>query len=342
MTDDRQIAAAIRAVQSGQVEFLTGTVVGTSIDPALTQVRLDSDQSGSLVSNPITIPSIIGIVPRTARVSVAVVPPSGMLVIGTITSTNQFGETVAAQSLALRQHNSFWINPLVYLANDTWNNPIDSDPTFLGVTVQIQSGGGGSGGTTQTATGSGGSTTGSAGGQGGGYLEIFVRAASLTATVAVTVGAGGTAGTAPAGTGGTGGVSSFGAYGSIPGGNGGAGGGQQVGAQTTQRGGNGSQSATVAGGALTIDYQQGDDGGTGFRYQGGATVGLIMPGYGGGSRMAGITALPNRSGGQIAPTSGYGFGGGASGRGADGDTIGAGGGAAGAQGLVIVREVYRM
>lgn len=330
-----QVAAALRGLQSNQIRVLTGTVIGAATDANVTPVRLDNDGT-DVSSKPVTIPSICGLLTVGTRVSILTVPPAGMIIVGEIGAT--YNTQLLWDYFITMTTNPVWMDRRIYTTNDTWNKP--TSPLFLGVQVMIQSGGGGSGATTTTSGGSG-SCSSSAGGQGGGYIEILVLATALSNTVSVTVGAGGTAGATVAGTGGTGGTSSFGAYGSIPGGVGGTGAGETTGGQSTSNGGSGSQAASLAGGAVLIDYQQGDDGGTGTRFRGGAETGFIMPGFGGGSRMSGMTRVQGRSSGQIAPSAGWPFGGGASGRGADGVSISAGNGSAGAQGIVIVKEVYR-
>lgn len=86
---------------------------------------------------------------------------------------------------------------------DTWDKA--DYPGVKFVRVRVVGGGGGSAGAT------GGATTGIArgGGGGGAYTESWIDVATLPASVAITVGAGGTAGTA-ATAGGNGGQSSFG------------------------------------------------------------------------------------------------------------------------------------
>jgi hypothetical protein len=222
----------------------------------------------------------------------------------------------------------------VYTAGATWTKPAASTG-FLGVIVELQGGGGGSGGCATTAASQ---TSGSGGGKGGGYAQFWVPAASLGATVAVTVGAGGTAGAAGANSGGDGGTSSFAAHGSVPGGAAGSGGGAAAssGATTSQSGGGTTQ--TFTGTATPVVFVSGSDGGTGYRINASAAA---IPGYGGGSRLGGQQKTGAISSGQIAASVGQSYGGGASGPAnmlAAGNTQQAG--AAGAPGIVIVTEYY--
>jgi hypothetical protein len=134
----------------------------------------------------------------------------------------------------------------------------------------------------------------------------------------------------------------YGARCEVDGGEGGQGGGVSATApNTTQNGGDAVQGFSNDGGVVFMDFARGDDGGTGSRSGGGGS-GVILPGFGGGSRMSGITRFGGRSAGQIAPAAGYPFGGGASGRGVDlAGAFGDGTGSAGASGLVAIREIYR-
>ena len=340
MSDDltTQVAASLRELQSNQVRILTGTVVGTSPNAQTIPVRLDNDGS-DIGTPPVIIPSICGLLDVNTRVSIATVPPAGMIIIGEI------GATYNVQDLwdyfISMTGNVVWMDRRFYTTPGVtvWNKPTSA--LFMGVQVCLQAGGGASGGTAACpAT----DTSCSGPGQGGGYAEWLILAQNLTATVNVTVGAGGTVGAAGNVGGNDGGTSSFGAYAAVLGGEGGAGGGTAAAGQTFQNGGNNDQfgTLTTAGGAVLLDFQQGDDGALGFRF---ANT-MIYPGAGGGCRMGGITRAANITAGQIPPVSGWPFGGGASGRGVNGPIVGGGGtaastGAPGAQGCAIVKEFYR-
>jgi hypothetical protein len=355
--DMEQVAKALKSLESKQVRILTGVVQGNSENPQITQVLLDNDSGGSAEGAPVTIPSICGILPSGARVSVLTVPPAGMIIVGVIGTTtvlgalgSGFSATLPAFSLLLRSRNLLWIVRRFYTASNTWTKP--DSPLFMGVMVRAQSGGGGSGGTEVCTS----QSVASGGGQGGGYIEGYTVDGLLEATAAITVGAGGTAAAAGNNNGGIGGASSFDSGAgttllTIPGGAGGIGGAAAAAGQTTSLGGASNQGASATAANFdVVDLCNGDDGGTGWRTVFG-DAGLIVPGYGGGSRMgsmtqvAGLTtngAVDNK---QIAPTVGWLFGGGASGRGvndyAGGAGVAAGGGAAGAQGCVVVDEIYR-
>lgn len=334
---DRMTAAQLKELDDKQLRVLTGTVYSGSNDASALQVTLDNNSEPGAIATPVTIPSLCGPLPAGTRVSILVFPPSGMVIVGVI------GLEVGW----LRDFNGTWVIRRAYIANDTWTKP--THPLFLGVQVMLQGGGGGSGGTAAWAGAPPDRTSCSGGGQGGYFLEIAIRAENLTDTCSVIVGAGGTAAAAGNNAGGTGGTSEFRddaavAYGTAPGGAGGAGGGTSDAGQTTQNGGSGVQTATVdTTRAVSLDFQQGDDGLQGFRYLGGTATGIIMPGSGGGSRLAGITRIQVLSSDQIAPAAGYAFGGGASGRGVRvAGNFAAGGGAAGGQGIVMVKEYYRV
>ena len=106
----------------------------------------------------------------------------------------------------------------VFTAGGTWNK----DPTAAQVEVEVWGGGGAGGNGAVAAAGT--ATSGGGGGGGGGKRRARFRAADLTASVAVTVGAAGARGTGNGAAGGQGGTSSFGTLLRAFGGGGGAGG----------------------------------------------------------------------------------------------------------------------
>lgn len=343
----RQISESLKTLDQQQVRILTGTVVGPSTVAATIPVRLDNDGSASLTTGVVTIPSVIGLLETGARVSILTVPPAGMIIVGIINADFNIQSLWDYQVLVT--NNGTWIIRRFYTSSTVWNKP--TSPLFLGVNVRIQSGGGGSGGTAAAS----GETSCSAGGQGGGYVEGYTLASLLDpAPATIIVGAGGPGGAAGNNAGSAGLNSWFISGGgttelTIGGGAGGAGGGAAATGQTTQAGGSGAQAVTATNFDVR-DVRQGDDGGQGFRIGVGDT-GVIWPGFGGGSRMGAQTrigtlvtsgAIDNK---QIAPIAGWPFGGGASGRGVNdyvgGSSVAASAGAAGADGCVIVEEIYR-
>lgn len=202
----------------------------------------------------------------------------------------------------------------------TWSKPLGAKSVW----VRCQGGGGAGGGGTTNAAGAA-----SMGGGGGGgcYAEEMLDASTLTASVTVTVGAGGTAGAAGA-AGNTGGTSSFGAFVSAVGGAGGP-----VRATTNS-------SFGIEGGA-------GGQTGTGTLFQGGSGEGgwgdlaLGYSGAGGSSHLGGggrgqrTTTQPQ----SVAGAAGNSYGGGGSGAVVAGTGAAAAGGA-GAQGIVIVTTYF--
>ena len=98
-----------------------------------------------------------------------------------------------------------------FTASDTWIKP------SAGTMAYVEMWGGGEGGAR--------STTAADGGSGGGFRWSLIPLAALTATVSVTIGAGGTGRTATTGSGTAGGETSFGSYVSVRGGSSGGGGG---------------------------------------------------------------------------------------------------------------------
>jgi len=114
-------------------------------------------------------------------------------------------------------------------------------PWLRAIRVKCQGGGGGSGGVTAAA----GFGAISGGGGGGAYADSFItNVGSLSASVTVTVGAGGSAGAAGSNSGGSGGTSSFGTAVTANGGEGGAGSGGQAVLQYLPNSGNGATGGT--------------------------------------------------------------------------------------------------
>ena len=199
----------------------------------------------------------------------------------------------------------------VYAASATWSKPVG----LRSVVVELVGGGGGSGGCVNTNTATG-------GGGGGSYAREEILAATLGATEAVTVGAGGTAGDYQT-NGGTGGTSSFGAHTAAPGGAGsvfsssGAGGGAAGGVATT--------------GTFNQPGQPGEIGIAATLHRGGK----------GGNSHYGWGGVNNSPAANADGQVGTGYGGGASGAqriasGSPNDRAGA----AGTGGVVIVTEYY--
>lgn len=239
---------------------------------------------------------------------------------------------------------AFSPNYQAFTANGTWTKPANTPDNAL-VLIEIWGGGGG-GGTR-------GSTSSPGGGGGGGYLRLMVRAASLSATETVTVGAGGAAGS-------SGSASSFGSHGTAWGG--------AAGQNTTglEPGGGGAGGSPIglgeAGGATTTGVggiaagRDGGDGGdagsasagspgsTGIADGGAGGGGGGPSGYAGGDGGAAVNG--GGGGGGYGPASGGSGGnsthGGAGGdSGADGAVPGGGGGAtaAGARGEVRIMVI---
>lgn len=109
---------------------------------------------------------------------------------------------------------------LYYTSSGTFTFSPATYPDLKAVRVRLVGGGGGGGGC--ALTGAGQSAGGGSGG-GAGYSEEFIVMDSSTASVTVTVGAGGANGAAGANNGSAGGTSSFGAYLSATGGSAGGG-----------------------------------------------------------------------------------------------------------------------
>lgn len=196
-------------------------------------------------------------------------------------------------------------------------------PWLARVRARVQGGGGAGGGTAATAAGE--ANVGGGGG-GGGYAEAMLDAAELSASETVTVGTGGAGVSGAAG--GSGGTSSFGAHTSASGG----GGGDTRGPTSTAfgiEGGNGGNGTT---GDLTM---AGTGGSPGW-----ASGQLGIGGTGGASPMGGGAKArrTNAAGQNPGPAGGGLYGGGGSGRVISG-SVGAGPGADGANGIVIL-ELY--
>lgn len=204
---------------------------------------------------------------------------------------------------------------------------------MLYAVLECVAGGGGGGG----STASGGVYDGGGGGGGGGYARLFASAATIGASKAVTIGAGGTAGAAAGGAGGAGGDSSVGTLCVAKGAGGGTGGT----ASTGGTGGSGGGSGLGGTGDIQVPGKSGESG----MYINTPPVGFAGWGSGGGN-----AALGFGMGGRPA----YSQNGGAAGStpaGVAGTQYGAGGsgsictnyasgnvGGAGAAGVVIITE----
>lgn len=207
-------------------------------------------------------------------------------------------------------------NPIVRTYLNAANPATWTKPTGLKyVIVEVQAGGGGSGGVT-------GSNDCAGGGGSGGYSKKIISANSLGSTETVTIGAGGTGGSPANGTGGTGGTSSFGSHCSASGGVGGTG----------TSNGSGGAGGTATGGDINLSGFYGGDGrgGGSFLVSGAGADSL----FGSGGRMGYITDTVGNVGSQ----GGQGYGSGASG--GISDTAADIAGSAGAPGIVIVTEYY--
>lgn len=175
--------------------------------------------------------------------------------------------------------------------------------------VELWGAGGGSGGTLNVNSGSG-------GGAGGGYARKLITGLTPGAVITVTIGAGGAAGNSTPTSGGNGGTTSFGALFSATGGAGGSGANGAVGSNPVIGGNGVSGDINIPGGSTSQPFA--------------LAGGIIYAANGGGSHgvpgsMGGWSNISNNGSTGTFP------GGGAVG------AVGGGVGAAGANGLVIVR-----
>lgn len=234
----------------------------------------------------------------------------------------------------------------IFTAGGTWTKPAGAKL----VEVFLIGGGGGGGGASADSASTFG--TGGAGGAGGGYSYQKFRPETLTATVAVTVGAGGTAGVGAVaannngGAGGAGGATSFGAYLIATGATGGGGGVVNGGAPAASVAGVGNKFAGSLASVNVTDERpagggQGGSGNAGSGSTGGAriTTAVLAAGAGAGGANPG----PGGVGGNgntfdvdepVGGTGGGGGGGGASNNnsvavGGNGGLYGGGGGGGG-------------
>lgn len=209
----------------------------------------------------------------------------------------------------------------VFTSSGTWFRPDGVRSAW----VRLVGGGGGGGGASATAAGV--SACGGGGG-GGGYAEAIIPADQLTASVTITIGAGGAAGTAGANGGGAGGTTSFGALVVASGGAGGSGGAQGSLPPVLSGGG-------IGGVGLVGDFLvRGGDGATGVS----ALARVCGEGRGGASRFGGEQRA-TASGVTAAGGTGQPYGGGGTG-GLNSPSQTAVAGGAGAAGLIVVVTVY--
>jgi hypothetical protein len=282
---DRQslslVGKSIKNVAAQVIRPMTATVATSMAAWNATGVVLDSDPS----ERQVIAVSLIGPLPSGSRVFCLAYPPRGLVVIGLLGFD-------APSSAVFTSAGTF-----------TWAVPSN----LLGVTAEIQAGGGGSGGASATLAGN---TSPSAGGQGGGYSRAWIPRALLGAELTLIVPAGGAAGAAGNNAGGAGGdaflSSPTALLLSATGGAGGAG----AASGTTPATSNGGTGAQTFAGIVTdnrIDVQ-GSDGKQGVRHSGTFAVG----GDGGHSFLGGAVHHTNTAGG-AAGIDGYLYGGGAAG-----------------------------
>ncbi len=319
----------------------TNAIVANSITAALmnvSQLSAISANIGTITAGSITV--------VTGGNTVALTPGSATAIAAGPTGSPTFTVTqsgVVTMSGAIITGSNVG-NLQIFTANGIWTKPAGAS---LVVVVVIAGGGGGGGG--QNAGSFGGGT----GGGGGAVIQKVFKASDLSATVAITIGAGGAAG-AVGGDASGGATSSFGSYISAYGGNGGirgqggtysggggggwAGAGQlgQVGASslggsTAITAGSNGLSGQGAGSAVTSD-------GKSAEWGGGSGGGQGTPGPAGGSSLFGApgggsgatTPGPGGAGGNIQSYSAG--GGGAGGAGGVGGSGNGGAGTAGTNG----------
>ncbi len=216
-------------------------------------------------------------------------------------------------------------SPQVFTASGSYSKP----DGLLGVVVEVVGGGGGGGGVPATVSTN---AAGASGGGGGGYSKKFIAASDLSASETVTIGAGGAGVSGAAGN--NGGTTSFGAHLQATGGTGGGltasvNGTAQVDGRS---GGIGSLGdINLGGGATDYGFASGG-GGIGL---GTGSAGGDAGGIGGGSGR-GVARSGAATAGIAATSEGGGGGGAASGT--DNNSAQAGGD--GADGIVIVTELF--
>lgn len=218
----------------------------------------------------------------------------------------------------------------VFTSSGTWTKPAGAK--F--VRVQCWGGGGGGGGSA-TLFGDG------SGGGGGGYTETIFNASDLSATVTITIGAGGAGGVAGDNPGTVGGNSTFGSYATAYGGgggskgsqNGGGGGGGAlgVGAVGVATGGAGGRPIAGAGGnGATAATDSAFGGGGGGNAGSNVSGGYSGQGGGGGGTVKGSDTTLGLAGGNSVYGGGGGGGSGSATGGAGGTSVYGGAGGAGA------------
>jgi len=181
----------------------------------------------------------------------------------------------------------------VFTSSGTWNKPAN----LLFIEVWCVGGGGGSGGARAAVSGAS-ARPGSGGG--GGFTYERIPAASLGASVSVTVGSGGTAGAATPTNGGTGGTSSFGGFCSAAGGGGSLAVNQNVSGTGNSNGGGG---GAGSGGNINISGQAGGNGSP--SNAGSGIGGASLFGFGGIMVASVGTAGQNYGGGAAGPVATY-------------------------------------